>query len=333
ITGTTGMVGFAVLTATLNAGYRVRIAVRKEQDTERVRQLAPVNQYETQIESTVVPDITVPGAYDAAVKDVDFIIHVASPVAVPPVHDYEKELIQPAGRGTLGILESASREPGVKRVVFTASVVSVIPAKSVMTGGGDVTYNEKHRVSPQTEGYSNLFEGYMASKVHALKVTEDFIRDRNPSFDVISIGPGFVIGRDNTVTEVAKITKGSNGLLIGQLLGEAAPFSLSSIFTHIDDVALLHVKSLDPAIKGNQYFMVTAEGPDGPTWAEALNIVKRHYPKEVYASAFHFDTPASTAHIKTDSSHTEKTFGMKFKTLEQATVDLVDHYLELMERR
>jgi hypothetical protein len=149
---------------------------------------------------------------------------------------------------------------------------------------------------------------------------------------VISIGTGIVIGRDNTITEASKIMKGSNFFAISQLLGEAAPPAVS-LLTHLDDVALLHVKALDPAIKGNQYFIATANGPDGPTWADAYGIVKKRYPKEVADGIFKFDTPTSTIHVKTDSSFTEKTFGITLKGYEEALISLLDHYLELSEKK
>lgn len=135
------MVGFAVLTATLEAGYRARVAVRKPEDFERLKGLAPVDRYQDQVEAVVVPDITTSGAYDTAVQNVEYIIHVASPVAVPPIDNYQTELVEPARKGTLRILESATKEPQIKRVVFTASSVSVIPANAMMAGQEDVVYD------------------------------------------------------------------------------------------------------------------------------------------------------------------------------------------------
>lgn len=173
----------------------------------------------------------------------------------------------------------------------------------------------------------------MASKVIALKEAEDFIHSRHPSFDIISIGPGFVIGRDRTVTEVAKITKGSNDIAFSQLLGKASPSPFASIFSHIDDVALLHVKALDPAIRGNQYFLATAECPNGPNWADAAEIIRKHYPKEVSEGLFDLSNLTPTIPVKTDSSYTETIFGLTFKSYEQAIVSVADHYLELTQKR
>jgi nucleoside-diphosphate-sugar epimerase len=172
----------------------------------------------------------------------------------------------------------------------------------------------------------------MASKVVALEATETFIREKKPTFDVINIGPGCVIGRDDTVTELTDITKGTNHVAMGQLLGEPLPYALGSLVTHLDDVAKAHVEALNADITGNHFFLISAEGPGGPTWDSALEIVKRRYPKEVADGVFKMDAATETLRVRADSSYAEKTLGFKLKSYEEAVVSMVDHYLELIVR-
>ncbi len=120
------MIGFATLIAALKTGYRVRIAVRKPEDFERVIGLAPARAYVGQIERVMVPDITTPHAYDSAVDGVEYVIHVASPLPVGEIQDLEGELVTPARLGVIRMLEAASQSSGVKRIVFTASLGSMI---------------------------------------------------------------------------------------------------------------------------------------------------------------------------------------------------------------
>ncbi|CAE6377577.1 unnamed protein product [Rhizoctonia solani] len=72
----------------------------------------------------IVEDIGKERAFDEAVKGVHGIAHTASPFH----YDSEdpKEIIDPAVRGTTGILESVNKYGSmVKRVVITSSVASV----------------------------------------------------------------------------------------------------------------------------------------------------------------------------------------------------------------
>ena len=67
---------------------------------------------------------------DEAVKDVSYIIHIASPIVLKgeiAPENYEKELVEPAISATISILNAASKTTGVKRVVITSSVVALIP--------------------------------------------------------------------------------------------------------------------------------------------------------------------------------------------------------------
>ena len=121
------MIGFRTLVLLLEAGYTVRAAVRNQAGFDKIASLPPVLKYKSQLSSVIVPDITTPGAYDEAVKGVKYIVHVASPLVgnTNASEDREAKMIQPAIRGTVGILESAAKTAGIKRVVITASILSI----------------------------------------------------------------------------------------------------------------------------------------------------------------------------------------------------------------
>ncbi len=120
------MIGFRVVVEALQLGYKVRAAVRKEEGFEQIKAAKSVQPYVSQLEHVIVPDILPDGAYDEAIKGVDYIIHLASPISHPENKDYENDLIKPAVKGTIGILYSAIKEPSIKRVVITSSIVGTI---------------------------------------------------------------------------------------------------------------------------------------------------------------------------------------------------------------
>lgn len=122
------MIGFRVLVQLLEAGYQVRAAVRNVAGFEKIKALKPAAPYASQLSHIIVPDITAPGAYDDAVNGVKYVVHLASPLDInlPDDIDYETKLIQPAVKGTLGMLESAKKVSGIDRIVITGSVLSII---------------------------------------------------------------------------------------------------------------------------------------------------------------------------------------------------------------
>ncbi len=146
---------------------------------------------------------------------------------------------------------------------------------------------------------------------------------------MVRILPTFVVGRDDTVTDVSQIAKGTNGNVMGPLLGHPFQAPMSGGSVHIDDVAKLHVLALDPAISDNQSFL--ASNPVSIEWADAFDIVKRRYPEQYGAGYFKFDSiprpQSGPSHV--DTSKATKQFGIQFKTYEEQVVSVVDHYLEL----
>lgn len=111
----------------LEAGYKVRVAVRNDKGPAKIKAFKSTAAYESQIEYITVPDITVSGAYDDAVKGAKYVVHVASPFAAPDLmeSEFESSYIQPAIKGSVGMLESAAKVEGIQRVVITGSSLSI----------------------------------------------------------------------------------------------------------------------------------------------------------------------------------------------------------------
>jgi nucleoside-diphosphate-sugar epimerase len=127
LTGGTGFIGFRTLQYALRKGYHVRAAVRSNAKAERLRNNPTLSEVKDHLDFVVVPDILANGAFDEAVQGVKYIVHLASPLAsgFKADDDLDVKLIQPAVKGTLAVLEAAKKEPGIKRIVITSSVVAL----------------------------------------------------------------------------------------------------------------------------------------------------------------------------------------------------------------
>ena len=128
ITGATGFIGSQVALRALQAGYRVRLAIRREEQADKLRRIFA--EYEKQLEFVIVPDITVPGCFDEALQGVEYVLHLASPLPKPGSDD----LVTPAKGGTITILESAAKVSSVKKVVVTGSVLSLVSLGELKDG-------------------------------------------------------------------------------------------------------------------------------------------------------------------------------------------------------
>lgn len=268
-TGATGFVGFATLVETLRHGYKVRAAVRSEQKAEIVRSHPILKDIKRdQLQFIIVPDFLVEDAFDAAVKGVKFIIHIASPIPSAEMtgeDDLDALMIEPAIQATLGVLRSAQKANTVQRVVVTNSAVGLIPF-TVIAGieKTDTRFGPEHRCDPVPSPYMNNTQvAYMASKVLALKRAEEFIKSERPSFDVIHIHPSVVLGRDELVTTSKALDSGSNTYALSLVLGRRDENAFPATVTHIDTVASAHVRALESDVPGNQSFLVSSTGDEG----------------------------------------------------------------------
>lgn len=76
VTGATGLVGSHVVDNLLRKGYKVRAVARSKQKADNF--LSARAQYASKLDFYFIEDLTDPGAFDEAAKDIDGVIHVAS---------------------------------------------------------------------------------------------------------------------------------------------------------------------------------------------------------------------------------------------------------------
>ncbi|OCL05446.1 NAD(P)-binding protein [Glonium stellatum] len=335
ITGTTGFVGVKVLALALNAGYRVRAPVRSQAGEEKLRSnkyIASLNA-NSRLETPVITDITVDGAYDEVVKGASSIIHIASPlVSGLKPEEFVPKLIEPARKGTTSMLYSALKSPTVKRVVITSSGIALLDWASFSQNETSQVVSSDSRTPFTTEYPDGEFQAYAASKVGALAITEQFIEKEKPHFDVISVMPTFVLGRNEYAEKPEDVLARTSRIAFGQILGDKNPHAMASTVCSIEDVAYIHFKAAtDFNIPGNTGYLVTSDGPEGPTLSDALDIVKKQYPERVADGTLPCNGFMPTKRVLMDAEKTEKAFGITLRNYEQSVRDIADQYLELVD--
>ncbi|CAF9929164.1 hypothetical protein IMSHALPRED_007831 [Imshaugia aleurites] len=333
VTGASGHLGYRALVLALEAGYRVRAAVRSQAKAETIlaapsiKALAPGSK----LDFAMVPDIAADGAYDEAAKGVNSILHIASPLAIP-TDDYERDIIVPAIKGTINMLKAGAKESSVKRIVITSSIAAVIPWPEFMLTESPQVYTADNTIPDPSGPYAHSFEAYTAAKKKALDATKEFLKTEKPAFDVINVMPGFIVGRNELVTDAKDILSGTNGAAFAPILGNVSDSAYPGSMQHVDDVAKVHVLSLDPKVSGNQDFGLQAGGTDGIVWGDCIDIVKRRFPEAVKDGRLPASGAQPTKKVRYDTSRTEKVLGIKFQSYEDALVSVTEHYLELLEK-
>lgn len=334
ITGANGFIGFACVLEALRRGYDVKATVRRESAVDDIKSAPSIVPYLDRVSFEIVPDITDTGAFNTVLKDerISDIIHVASPLPPSESTDVDKDLLQPAIRATMAILQSASLHHNIKRIVITSSIAAVMRL-SAYAGKDSEVFSANSRVLDPEPPFPNMMAAYAASKIRAFNATEQFVQEQKPHFTVVNILPSYVVGKHEIADTPEKIKTGSNMVALGPVFGVKNPDGRAGVTVHIDDVAYLHIAALDTEkIDGNRNFGANSHHYHGIQWNDGIAIVKQNFPKEVETGVFPLGGDVASVPVKFDAQETERVFGFTFKPWEQQVVDAARWYAEVYSR-
>jgi nucleoside-diphosphate-sugar epimerase len=326
LTGATGFIAAHVLDILLHRGYIVRAAVRSLDKGQAL--LTTRQAYKDKVEFAIVQDISVLGAFDDAVKGVDGVLHVASPFQFK-VTDNEKDLLIPAINGTKSVLLAAAKEPSVKRVVITSSIVSIVDGSKGLRPGHVYTVNDWNPVTYEQAKDTKITPiAYAASKVLAEKTAWDFLEKEGKGvhFDIVTLCPPMVFGP--IVSPLHKLSElnTSNASLWALASGKLAevPPTPSPLFVDVRDLALAHVEALERPEASNKRYGLSAGHYSNQQAADILRAkfdwaqdrVPKGNPGKYEDSYTLESTPA------------QKELGIHFRGFEETLVDAITQFKE-----
>ncbi|KAG9025009.1 methylglyoxal reductase (NADPH-dependent) gre2 [Tulasnella sp. UAMH 9824] len=191
LTGANGFVAVTVLKTLLDKGYTVVGTVRTESKTNFLREKFSSSVNNGTLKFAVVPDITVPGAFDEVLKEYRFdaVVHTSSPFYLT-AKDIQTEMLDPPIKGTTGILESVFKlAPTVKRIVITATFANIQSIPKGDWPGGTYTDEDWSPVKLDEVSRNHPILGYVAGKLYAEKAAFDFVKEKSPNFSVTTLCP------------------------------------------------------------------------------------------------------------------------------------------------
>ncbi|KAI6802859.1 NAD(P)-binding protein [Hortaea werneckii] len=319
LTGATGFIGSYVLHDCLKAGYKVRVSVRKEEQAESLKH--HFASHAGELDFIVIPDISTQEAFGNALNDVDYVLHIASPMPGKG-DDFKTDYLRPAMDGTHAILSAARASNTVKRVIITSSVLANIPL-------GDMNATDLHvkeddsqniEVDPDMdfpEGMAGDGPKYQASKILAHQAARAMIEKEKPAFPVITIHPVFVLG-PTLLERSAKDIGGMNAWFWGSLGADSAPFPPAMV--DVRDVAEAHVRAIHaPVDKPLTEFLIDGQVTG---WDSVADLVEKKYPQ----LSLNWKRPFPKG-MEVDVTRAETMLGMKWRPIRDTFSDLIEQQL------
>ncbi len=246
VTGASGFIGLHCVNQLLEQGYLVRGTVRSlSRQVELEKALKSVGRDVSKFE-LLEADLTKASGWEAAVKDCDFVLHVASPFILG-VPKHEDDLIKPAISGTNYVISAAIKH-GVKRVVMTSSVAAITD-----THDGKIHFTEDE----WSDAEHSKTTAYYKSKTLAEKHAWDLINSQAGvgATELSVINPSVVIGPSLT-NDIGTSNDFIRQILVGKM--PAAP-NLHFGFVDVRDVAAAHLLAMTVENAAGERFIVNAE--------------------------------------------------------------------------
>ncbi|MCB0737392.1 MAG: NAD-dependent epimerase/dehydratase family protein [Bacteroidetes bacterium] len=188
VTGANGYVASWLVKRLLEEGFTVHAAVRNPAKTEKHAHLDAVAEKTSGNIKYFAADLLTEGSYAEAIEGCQVVFHTASPFILE-VKDPQKDLIDPAVKGTANVLNQANKTPSVERVVVTSSCAAIYcdAIDTVNAPGGQLTEEVWNTTA------SIDYQPYSYSKTLAEKKAWEIANAQN-QWQLVTINPSFVMG-------------------------------------------------------------------------------------------------------------------------------------------
>lgn len=188
VTGATGYVASWLVKRLLEEGLTVHAAIRNPDKKEKIAHLDKIAEKSKGTIKYFKTDLLEKGSYAEAMKDCELVFHTASPFTAV-VKDPQKDLIDPAVKGTENVLESASKTPSVKRVVVTSSCAAIYTdAIDCRKAPNGILTEDIWNTTASLE-----YQPYSYSKTLAEKKAWEMSKGQT-QWDLVTINPSLVMG-------------------------------------------------------------------------------------------------------------------------------------------
>ncbi len=269
VTGATGYVAGWLVKQLLEEGITVHAAVRNPDKKEKVAHLDELAAKSKGTIKYFKADLLTEGAYKEAMAGCELVYHTASPFILK-YDDPQRDLVDPAVKGTQNVLESANQVASVKRVVVTSSCASIYGDNIDLqkTKNGVFTEEDWNTTSSLTH------QSYSYSKVMAEKSAWEMANAQD-RWDLVVVNPSLVIGPGTNPNATSASFDIARQMGDGTMKMGAPGFNIGGV--DVRDVAEVHYQAgYNPNAQGR--YITSAENTNFLELASYLKEVFPDYP-------------------------------------------------------
>ena len=237
VTGASGFIAIHCIHELIKAGYLVKGSLRNMNREDEVRKSLDKDSDNHKLEFCKL-DLLDDEGWDEAAFDCDYLLHVASPIALE--NHNEDFFVKPAVAGVKRAFKYAKKH-NVKKVVLTSSVAAIFDTLEEKTD-----YDETDWSDPENPSISH----YAKSKTLAEKAAWDFVDNEDNPFELAVINPALVIG-PSLSSDLGESNKAIAMVTTGKM-----PVAVPLQFGYVDvrDVAAAHLLAMKNSNSNGERF-------------------------------------------------------------------------------
>ncbi|XP_062173273.1 phenylacetaldehyde reductase-like [Alnus glutinosa] len=313
VTGASGYIASWLVKFLLQRGYAVRASVRDPNDPKKTNHLLDLDGAKERLH-LFKANLLEEGSFNSAIEGCECVFHTASPVLLShdsAIKDPQAELLDPAVKGTLNVLNSCANSPSVKRVVLTSSTAAV--AFNGRPRTPDVVVDETWFSDPEVCKQANKW--YVVSKTLAEDAAWKFAKEKG--IDLVAINPSMVIG------PLLQPTLNSSAAVISNLINGAQVFpNLTFGWVDVRDVAKAHIQACEIPSASGRYCIVETVAHN----SEVVRTLRELYPSLRLPEKCADDNPfVPTYQVSKEKA---KSLGIEFTPFEVSLKDTVESLKE-----
>lgn len=282
IIGGSGFIGSYITKKFLEEGFNVKVSVTDIKKSEKYQHLFKLeNSDNLNISALKVEDLETLKEF---IGDCEIVVHGGTPFQLD-VEDPQKELFDPTIKGTENFLKAIAEAPAIEKVIFIASIAAwntnfPLPAFGKMAG--DV-FDEADDKYMGTDDHP-----YAQAKYLANQTVEEFIsKNKNLSFEIVSVSPVMVMGKslsnreDSTSTGIQFLFKNkiAPNPFIQMFYDEDVPLAI----VDVEDVAEAIFKTATTKGLHGKNYLISSETYPVSDVSRMLNLqIPKNAPRIIY---------------------------------------------------
>ena len=242
VTGATGFIGLHCIKQLLDRGYSVNGTLRSQDRQAEVLDSLERNNTPTRHLSLFEVDLNRDSGWDSAIRDCNYVLHVASPFVL--TDEDEDFFVKPAVEGVQRALKF-SKKHNVKKVILTSSFAAIHETLN----DRQECFDEEDWSNPNKPGISF----YAKSKTMAELAAWEFMEMENPDFSLAVINPVLVMG-----PSLSKDVGTSNSLVKNMINGSVPGTPKIHIgIVDVRDVASAHILAMESSGANGERIIVS----------------------------------------------------------------------------